>query len=148
MFVAEINSVSWLVCILGQVPNLEVFILINSKELTYSGSETSLVISEVLCTLEDMPGFLICHHFGVVEVEQTPLDLSNCKLSLVIPDSNGCCIIFVEKPIHHQNKLNRNESILTLSNRRNRQLIDIPCQTLRELLVNLNPMYLTLSDLK
>lgn len=85
VFVAEVNHVRWLVGCFCQVPNLEVFVLVDDEELTETSCEPRLVISEVLRALEVLVVFVIIVDVLVFKVKQTPFDLSVGKLTLVVP---------------------------------------------------------------
>ena len=98
VLIAELNHVSWLVIALVQVPDLEVFVLIYGKELTDSSCKPGCIITKVLCALEVLFVFLIRHYLSVIEIQETPLDLSYWIRSLMVPHRNGRCIILIIKP--------------------------------------------------
>lgn len=81
MFIAKFDNMSGFILALGKVPDLEVFILINSKELADSGGKPCFIITKVLRPLE----VFICFYLRILEVKKTPLDLSDWKLALMVP---------------------------------------------------------------
>jgi len=95
VLVAELNRVSRLVLVFGQVPNLEVFVLVNCKELANPGCEPGLLVTEVLHPFKNcfFGGCVFAvfdwHDFRVFEVQETPFYLCNREISLVVPDGNG-----------------------------------------------------------
>lgn len=86
----------WLDHALRQVPNLEVFELIDGEEFAHARCEPCVLIAQVLRSNELLLEFGVCQDFGLVEVEQTPLDLRYRALALVVPDCDGCGILFVK----------------------------------------------------
>ena len=84
MFFAEMYHMSWFRRALLQVPDLEIFTLIDGKEFTYTCSESLAII------IRNFDIFA-----RVFEVEEAPLDLRYGKLSLLIPYCHGCSKVLI-----------------------------------------------------
>ena len=97
MLVAEVNYVRWFVLRLRQVPDLEVFVLVDGEELAQTSCKPRLVVSEVLRALEVLVVFVVVVDVLVFEVEQTPLNLSDGKCTLVVPHRYWSCVLGVKQ---------------------------------------------------
>ena len=99
MFVFEVDGVGWLRNSLRQVPDLEVFSLVNRKELTDPSCKASSVISKVLRPFKLFPCPFIFLNFCIIKIKKTPFYLCYCIFGLLVPNCNGRCKIFVEDTI-------------------------------------------------
>ena len=126
VFVFEVDGVGWLRNSLRQVPDLEVFSLVNRKELTDPSCKASSVISKVLRPFKLFPCPFIFLNFCIIKIKKTPFYLCYCIFGLLVPNCNGRCKIFVEDTIE---KLFIMFEKLTLSNHMNMHIVNILYQT-------------------
>ena len=93
VLLAEVYHVSWLCSALLQVPNLEVFRLINSEELADACSKPRLSLRLLRALLLFLTNLLWL--ISLVEIQLTPLDLSDRSLAFLVPNSHGARIVLV-----------------------------------------------------
>ena len=92
VLLAEVYHVSGLCSALLQVPNLEVLRLINSEELADACSKPrlSLRLQRALLLVLSLLWLV-----ALIEVQLTPLDLSDRTLAFLVPDSHRARIVLV-----------------------------------------------------
>ena len=83
MFLAEMNGVSWFRGALLQVPNLEIFILINHEEFTDTGCKVR-TFHGARCG-SDSVTFLLAI---IIKIEHAPSYLSNRRSTFLKPHSD------------------------------------------------------------
>lgn len=106
MLVTKLYRVRSLVLLFVQVPDLEVFVLVDSKELAQTRVEVGVFVSEVLDTFELVLVFFV--DVDVFKIEQAPFNLSNRVNGLVVPDGNGGSEALIEESTEIWVKLTKN----------------------------------------
>jgi hypothetical protein len=82
VLLAEFEHVNRLVLAFLQIPNVEVLVLVYSKELAQAGLE--------LVALQEGGGLFFCvFALTVVIVHQTPFDVNDTEFAGVVPDCSG-----------------------------------------------------------
>jgi len=93
MFLVKMNDMGWFILRLLQVPNLEIFSLVDCEELTDTGRKLRLVRVGRQHNFVFLAFFLLS--FSFVKVKQAPFKGSDGSLTFLIPDCQRRCILFV-----------------------------------------------------
>ena len=97
----ELSHMGGLMDGLLQVPDLEVFVLVDGKELTVAGCKFYILQlfcfsfpfrNSLLLLRRDRTGSI------VLEVEETPLDLGDRVVAGVVPDCQGRSVVLIVDP--------------------------------------------------
>ena len=88
VLMAKMDCVGWFHSALRQVPNLEIFRLIDCKELTDTRCKPSFAVLEFLVIIG-------CRTLVVIKIKQTPFDLRYCSLALLVPYSYRSSILSI-----------------------------------------------------
>ena len=101
MFLAEVDHMRRLVQTLLQVPDEEVFALVDCEEFTETSSEFHISKFRILFLFRRLP---VIRHI-ILEIQVAPLDLRDRVLGGMVPHAQRGRIAFVKQPNQHINQM-------------------------------------------